>query len=125
MVQLIDKHDMWDECMVSSFNHDYMNNFIEKSDGWLKTGFIHNFDSLALPEDFDSHGDVVVLDAAAATEEVIWRVTDNLRQVAIYFNWKKEDEFDIDEMVRQGVTTIISDHPYEVLNHKLKRVMSI
>ena len=33
MVQLIDKYHMWDDCMVSSFEHEYMNMFIDQSNG--------------------------------------------------------------------------------------------
>lgn len=112
--------------MITSFQHGNVDELKMRHGEKVKVGHIFNPFVEPFPEDYTSQdGDYVVMSAAYLTPDVVGRVHESGKLVAIYFSQYDENMDYIPYILSIGPDVIITDHPLDVREIVEKMKMEI
>ena len=107
---MVEKYEMQNQIMISSFKYDILQMFKEKSN-FITSYLYNNFETEALPSKdiYTWHGNMIGCDIKYLCQEVIENSHAAGQKVSVFFSYLKEKEDYYPFLISLGVDVIISD----------------
>lgn len=125
VVELIEKHDYYGKCAVSSFNHKFLDEIQELTKGKLELGYLWNHqDDDLLPETeiLFSKGNTINIRVTRITKEVVEEAHKRNYGVQVWIPFKIPETTELyDSLLDMGVDIICTNYPDKLQSRILER----